>query len=260
MEKYSNWENGTSGGGSRREGPPHHLRKTGRAHLLLGIVLMFLGLFLIADLADIVPWRLRDFIFTWQALLIFLGLIFLSNKENKGTGVILIVIGSFFLLPRFFDVPYYWRSLFWPSMLIILGLVVIFSSRRRQGGTTVFGSHKRTTSEDWLDDVTVFGGGDKNINSQQFQGGKITHIFGGSKIDFTRAKLAPGKNYLEVVMIFGGTKLIVPESWDVKIEVTSVFGGFSDKRVKTIVVSESDRSLHISGVNVFGGGEIVNYH
>jgi len=50
---------------------------------------MFLGLFLIADLADIVPWRMRDFLFTWQALLIFLGLIFLSNKDNKGTGIIL---------------------------------------------------------------------------------------------------------------------------------------------------------------------------
>ena len=258
MEKYSNWENGNSGGGPRRDGPPHAPRRTGRAHLLLGIVLMFLGLFLIADLADIVPWRLRDFIFTWQALLIFLGLIFLSNKENKGTGIILIVIGSFFLLPRFFDVPYYWRSLFWPSILIILGLVIIFSSRR-SGRTAVFGANKRSSSEDWLDDVSVFGGGDKLITSQQFQGGKLTHIFGGSKVDFTRAKLAPGKNYLEVVMIFGGTKLIVPESWNVKIEVTSVFGGFSDKRVKTIVVSESDRSLHISGVNVFGGGEIVNY-
>ena len=108
--------------------------------------------------------------------------------------------------------------------------------------------------------MTVFGGGDRIINSQQFKGGKITHIFGGSKIDFTRGKLAPGKNHLEVVLIFGGTKLIVPESWDVRMEVTSVFGGFSDKRVKSMVVSDTDRSLLITGVNVFGGGEIVNYH
>ena len=106
------------------EREPHNFKRSGRAHLLLGIVLMFLGLFLIADLADIVPWRLRDFIFTWQALLIILGIIFISNKESKGTGVILIAIGGFFLLPRFFELPYYWRSLFWPSMLIILGLVV----------------------------------------------------------------------------------------------------------------------------------------
>ena len=227
---------------------------------------MFLGLFLIADLADIIPWRLRDFLFTWQALLIFLGLIFLSNRENKGTGVILIVIGSFFLIPeilresRFIHLPPYWRSLFWPSILIILGLVVIFGARRHGRGGTYFGGHKRrVSSEDFLDDVAVFGGGDKNINSQQFQGGKITHIFGGSKYDFKNARLAPGKNHLELIMIFGGTKLIVPEEWDVKVEITSIFGGFSDKRVRSRVEMEQDRTLVISGSCIFGGGDIVNY-
>ena len=243
------------------EREPRGYKRSGRAHLLLGIVLMFLGLFLIADLADIVPWRMRDFLFTWQALLIFLGLIFISNKENKGTGVVLIVIGSFFLLPRVIDVPDYWRGLFWPAMLIIMGLVVIFGSRRHGSGSTYFGGHKnRATGEDWLDDVTVFGGGDRIISSQQFEGGKITHIFGGSKMDFSRAKLAPGRHYLELTLIFGGTKLIIPESWDVKVEVTSVFGGFSDKRVRSIVVSDTDRSLVITGSSIFGGGEIVNYH
>jgi len=240
---------------------PREFKRSGRAHLLLGIVLMFLGLFLIADLADIVPWRMRDFLFTWQALLIFLGLIFLSNKENKGTGVVLIVIGSFFLLPRLIDVPNYWRSLFWPSILIIVGLVVIFGSRRHSSGATYFGGGKKKSSgEDVLDDVTVFGGGDRIVASQNFQGGKITHIFGGSKIDFTQARLAPGRNYLELTLIFGGTKLIIPEGWDVKVEITSIFGGFSDKRVRSIVVTDSDRSLVLTGSSIFGGGEIVNYH
>lgn len=236
-----------------------NFKRSGRAHLLLGIVLMFLGLFLIADMADIVPWRLRDFIFTWQALLILLGIIFISNKESKGTGIILIAIGGFFLLPRFFELPYYWRSLFWPSMLIILGLVVIFGGRRPGGKKAYFGSNSRTSGEDYLDDVAVFGGGDRNVTSQQFKGGKITHIFGGSKYDFSRARLAPGENELELVLAFGGTKLIVPEEWDVKIEVTSVFGGFSDKRVRSIVERDREKTLVITGVNVFGGGEIVNY-
>ena len=241
------------------ERQPQNFKRSGRAHLLLGIVLMFLGLFLIADLADIVPWRMRDFLFTWQALLIFLGLIFLSNKDNKGTGIVLIAVGSFFLLPKFLDLPYYWRSLFWPTMLILLGLVVIFGSRRSSGGS-YFGSKRKASGEEVLDDVDVFGGGDRIINSQNFQGGKITHIFGGSKYDMTNARLAPGQNHLEIVWIFGGSKLIIPESWDVKIEVTSIFGGFSDKRVRSMMVKDNDRSLVISGTCIFGGGEIVNYH
>lgn len=247
------------------ERQPHNFKRSGRAHLLIGIVLMILGLFLIADMADIVPWRLRDFLFTWQALLIFLGIIFISNKENKGTGVILIAIGSFFLLPeileksRYFHLPHYWRGLFWPSMLIILGLVVIFSARRHKGGGTYFGHKKRVSSDDVLDDVAAFGGGDRVVSSQQFQGGRITNIFGGSKYNMSTAKLAQGRHYLEVVMIFGGSKFIIPENWDVKVEVTSIFGGFSDKRVKSLVSKDQDRTLVITGTTLFGGGEIVNF-
>ena len=240
---------------------PQNFKRSGRAHLLIGIVLMFLGLFLIADLADIIPWRMRDFLFTWQALLILLGIIFLSNRENKGTGVILIAIGSFFLLPRFLDLPNYWHSLFWPTMLILLGLVVIFGTRRHGSmGAFMGGQGRKSSSEDFLDDVSVFGGGDRVVNSQQFQGGKLTHIFGGSKYDMTNAKLAQGKNRLDILMIFGGTKFIIPENWDVKVEVTSIFGGFSDKRARSMVVKESDRSMVITGSTIFGGGEIVNYY
>jgi predicted membrane protein len=243
----------------KMEKQPQQFKRSGRAHLLLGIVLMFLGMFLIADMADIVPWRMKDFIFTWQALLIFLGLIFLSNKENKGTGIILIAIGAFFLMPKIMDMPYYWRSLFWPSILIILGFVVIFGARRHGSSGTYFGHKKKASGEDVLDDVAVFGGGDRVINSQNFQGGKITNIFGGSKYNMTGARLAPGKQHLEVVMIFGGSKFIIPDGWDIKIELTSVFGGFSDKRVRSLVDKEQDRSLVISGITLFGGGEIVNY-
>lgn len=237
----------------------HKFKKTGRSHLLLGIVLMFLGMFLIADMADIVPWRLRDIIFTWQALLIGLGLVFLSNKENKGTGIILIAIGAFFLMPRIIDLPYYWRSLFWPGMLIIVGLVVIFGARRG-GCKTAFGGQKKTVSgDDVLDDAAIFGGGDRIVSSQNFQGGHITNIFGGNKYDMTQARLAPGRQILEVTMIFGGSKFVIPDGWDVKVELTPIFGGFSDKRVRTIVERENDRSLVITGTCIFGGGEIVNY-
>jgi predicted membrane protein len=238
------------------ERQPQQFKRSARANLLLGIVLMFLGLFLIADMADVIPWRFRDFLFTWQALLIFLGIVFLSGKD-KGTGLILIAIGAFFLMPKFFDLPHYWRSLFWPSLLILLGLVVIFGSRRQEG---LFNPKKKATGDDLLDDVAVFGGGDRIIFSQHFQGGKITNIFGGSKYDLTGSRLAPGRNYLDVTMIFGGSKFVIPEGWDVKIEVTAIFGGFSDKRVRSMVVKDEDKTLIISGVTIFGGGEIVNYH
>ena len=239
------------------ERPQKEFRKSGRAHLFLGIVLMFFGVLLIADLVDAFPWRMRDFLFTWQALLVFLGVIFISGRESKPTGFILIAVGVFFLLPKFLDLPDYYRSLFWPAILIVLGLVVIFSRGRH---SQMLGTKKKVSSEDYLDDVAVFGGTDRVIGSQQFQGGKITNVFGGSKYDMSGARLAEGKNYIDITMVFGGSKFIVPEDWDIKTEVTAIFGGFSDKRIKSMVVKDSERVLIIRGITVFGGGELVNYH
>jgi len=60
-------------------------------------------------------------------------------------------------------------------------------------------------------------------------------------------------------MIFGGSKFVVPDGWDIKLEVTSIYGGFSDKRERSIVVTDPKKQLRITGVAIFGGGELANY-
>lgn len=220
---------------------------------MLGIILVLLGIAVMAEIFDAVPWRMRDIIFSWQMILIVLGVIFISGGSNRSTGYILLAIGGFFILPRFFDVPHYWRSLFWPSILILVGLLIIFGRTRKSGF-----SHNHIEGDDMIDDVDIFGGSERILRSQNFKGGRISNIFGGSKYDMRQTKLAEGTNYLEVSMIFGGSKFIVPEDWDIKIEVTTIFGGFSDKRQRSIVVPDSSRRLVIKGDAIFGGGELTN--
>lgn len=41
-----------------------------------------------------------------------------------------------------------------------------------------------------------------------------------------QAKMAKGKVYIDYFAMFGGTKLFVPGDWDVKVEVSSIFGDF----------------------------------
>lgn len=228
--------------------------RNSRTHLFLGIILVLLGVAVMAEIFDAVPWRMRDLIFSWQMILIVLGVIFISGSDNKSTGYILLGIGAFFILPRFFDVPHYWRSLFWPSLLILAGLLILFGKGRR---TQI--AREKSDGDDLLDDVDIFGGSEKVLHSQNFKGGKISNIFGGSKYDMRQAKLAEGTNILEVSMIFGGSKFIVPEDWDVKMEVTTIFGGFSDKRHRSIVVPDTNRKLIIRGEAIFGGGELTYF-
>jgi predicted membrane protein len=235
---------------------PKRFSRNVQVQLLIGIVLVFIGVAIIAEMAGAVPWSLRNIFISWQMLLIVLGIIFVAGKDSKSTGYILIAIGAFFILPKVFDLPYYWRSLFWPMMLILLGIIIIFHRGRRKGKI-----HHRSSSssEDYLDDVAIFGGSDRILNSKNFQGGSITNIFGGSKYDLRNVQLAEGSNELDVTMIFGGSKFVVPEGWDIKIEVTSIFGGFSDKRERSIVVADPNRKLIIKGVTLFGGGELTNF-
>jgi hypothetical protein len=57
--------------------------------------------------------------------------------------------------------------------------------------------------------------------------------------------------------MFGGSTIVVPADWDIKIDVVAVFGGFSDKRYKSKEIpGTSNKRLYIKGLVVFGGGEI----
>ena len=52
---------------------------------------------------------------------------------------------------------------------------------------------------------------------------------GGTEINLMKADIQQ-PIVLEVNNVFGGAKLIVPSNWNVKNEVTAVFGGIEDKR------------------------------
>jgi hypothetical protein len=72
------------------------------------------------------------------------------------------------------------------------------------------------------------------------------------------ASLAPGTHVLDLFVIFGGTSVIVPPDWTVRVEVFSFLGGFSDKRYSTLkVIPDAEKVLVIKGFVMFGGGEVT---
>jgi predicted membrane protein len=221
---------------------------------IIGILMIGVGFVLIANQFDLIPYRLHNILFTWQSLLIFLGVIFVTNRENRVAGYILMGVGGFFLLPQIMDVPWEYRRLFWPVMFIIAGVLIIFK------GSGLIRTHRNireADSADVLDSVNIFGGGDRQITTQNFQGGSIISIFGGGKYDLRQAKLGSNKVVIEMINIFGGSDLILPSDWNVKSEVTGIFGGFSDKR--PVSEPDSGKTLIVKGVAIFGGGDIKSF-
>lgn len=231
--------------------------RQGDHRILLGIGILLAGLLFLANNFGILDYELRRYVFRWEVILMVLGVIFILGRGNRSTGIILLVIGGAFYLRDFLHYDFNFWQIFWPGILILAGLMIIFRHQLDRG----HGLNKTVSGEHIIDEVAVFGGGDRVVTSQQFQGGKVTTIFGGLNYDMMKAKLAPGENYLDVFCLFGGMKLIVPEGWTVKIRVMSLFGGFGEKlRYKLPETGvEQGSQLIIKGTVIFGGGEIKRY-
>jgi hypothetical protein len=187
-------------------------------------------------------------------ILVLLGVFFILSRDSKPTGWILILIGGIFMIPRLWhDVPWGWHELFWPALLLGVGAILItrgISRRREDIGE----------GADFIDDMSIFGGGDRMISSQSFKGGRITAIFGGSKYNMMNAELAKGRNIIDVFTVFGGAKFIIPSDWEVRIEVSAIFGGFSDKRhIRKDEPRDPSKELVIKGLAMFGGGDVVSF-
>ena len=226
--------------------------------LLGGILIFFGGLFLL-DTMNILHFRIAHVLFSFPFFMFVIGLFVLVNTEKKFLGGILTGIGILFLIPRIFPQVDYDGGIIIPIFLIILGIYIIMK-KRKADTESVFSSDTSKMNKDKIDDVSIFGGGTKIISSNNFQGGNITAIFGGSEINFMNCQLAEGDNVLDVLCIFGGTTIIVPKEWNVVINVTSVLGGFSNKAIRNpSVVIDQSRTLHIKGLAMFGGGEVKTY-
>jgi len=237
--------------------------------LIIGSILLIYGFILLFDNIGILPPIVKLIFFSWQMVLILLGLLTVVSHRGSISGLILIAIGVFFILPRLFNVPYNFTQIFWPFLLILLGFLILFrrnsnvhhSPRHHwePSGDNAGDVPGVNNSNDYIDVATIFGGNKQVIISKQFKGGKITCIFGGAEIDFSQAQLADGIQVVDMVCVFGGASLIVPPDWEVRTEVVSILGGFADKRHAIPGMHDQNKILLIKGVTFFGGGEIKSY-
>jgi predicted membrane protein len=222
---------------------------------LFGIVLIVFGALWMLVKLHIIPDSFSHMIISWQSLLIVIGIVTLING-NQTSGWILILIGSFFLLPHFFDVPWELRRLFWPMMLVVTGVVLLLRYNKPSRAIAETG----IKNMNFFDDFVIFGGREIVINSQSLVGGKSTSIFGGSEYDLRNVTLSENGAVIDSVSIFGGTGFKIPPDWTVKNEVTTIFGAFTDKRGSIVPDYQNlSKTLILRGFTAFGGIEVKNF-
>lgn len=219
---------------------------------LLGAFLIVIGAVLLLDNLGYIPYQIGDVIFRWPMILIAVGVFNLIRKQYSAA-IVTLAIGSVFMAPLVIE-GLHFRDVFkfWPAFLILAGVTFYFKRKE------MLPAHRTgTNTDEFIDEVDIFGGGVTQVESTNFKGGKITAIFGGGEVYMDRCKLSPEGAVLDIAMVFGGTKIIVPRDWNVKTEVVSIFGGFADKRnFFSETPNDPSKTIIIKGAAIFGGGEI----
>lgn len=241
-----------------------------------GLLLVIAGILLLGYKmgAPIPGW-----LFTWPVLLIAIGLLAgVRSKFHNPGSFIMILIGSIFLIDQ--QIPgIEFHNYIVPIFLIGIGLLFIlrprphrFNRRYRRWDrmNSSPGTEKEnikpdesstsaySSNEEYIDVVAVFGGVKRNIQSKNFKGGEIVSFMGGSEINFMQADIQHPIE-LEINNVFGGTKLIIPSNWDIKNEISAVFGSIEDKRNFNNSAPDTNKRIILKGSCVFGGIEFTNY-
>lgn len=233
-------------------------KNNGAKGLVFGLLVIAAGVLLLLRNMGLLSAEMKNIFFSWQMLLIAIGLINIAGRTSRLIGVVLIAIGTFFLIPDFFVFDIKFRTVFFPLLLIIIGIVILiqkFIVIRHN-----FADEQCADNAKYVDETNIFSGTKNRFALKEFRGGKITSIFGGAEIDFSDTQLAPGKHVLVMTCIFGGASLIIPSDWKVNTEIVSILGGFVDKRVNMPKEIPDDApELVIKGLAIFGGGEIKSF-
>ncbi len=254
-------------------------RQTSRVgtQLWIGLVVVLVGLGMLLRRMD---FPLPDWLFGWEMILIIVGIISgIKSKFRDVSWIIPIVIGLVFMLDDVFALREF-RQYIWPLGIIFVGLVIAFRPRfgaRRvreteAGGWSAAPANSGTAAsvapaqdssytisdDDQIDATAIFGGVKRSVVSKHFQGGEVVAIFGGAEINLSNADIN-GIVKLEVVNVLGGTKLIVPATWDVQSTMVAIFGGVDDKRIIRPELIDPNKKLIIEGTSFLGGLEIKSF-
>ena len=112
---------------------------------LVGLILVLIGIVLILDNIRFFPHFIPYWVWSWQFLLIAIGSFSLLTTDKTGPGIILIGIGSVFLLsdilPDFFNWFTNDRNMFWYLIMILVGISLIVKRKRDHAAQA--GQHSR---------------------------------------------------------------------------------------------------------------------
>jgi predicted membrane protein len=187
----------------------------------------------------------------WPLVLIAIGIYSGVKHQFRNFGSwALIILGVFFMIPKFFFFGILSTHLVAPVMLILLGLFLILRPSRRhwRGYNSIVMS---TTDEDTVNVNVMFGEKNSVITSKTFKGGVISSTFGSVKVNLLQTD-SPEPMVLDMNVSFGSVDVLVPSNWRVELQVDNSFASVEDQRFMQMHQPEDSKVLILKGSCSFG--------
>lgn len=190
----------------------------------------------------------------------------MKNDSRIWIAVIFIAVGFIFLIDQLgFLAPLgltadWFLGILWPLIIIVIGFIILFRNQEDETSKnkiekSTAGNVQAEAAGD-IDEIVIFSGKNKRIDSKNFKEGKATSIFGGMKIDLRDIRLSANGATMDVASVFGSIKIYVPKNIRIESSGTPIMGSWENKFKSESKVK--NKVLKIIGVAIFGSVEIIN--
>ncbi len=168
----------------------------------------------------------------------------LGNLAGLSFGILLLLAAR-----DVFDFDVVWKALI-PIAIVVIGIKLIVKSTASSSGK----SENMSVSGEKKEVLAVFNSQKLDYSGESFSAAKVGAVFGGTECNLSNAKIADGSQ-LDVMCVFGGVDILLPQNVIVKNNSFCLFGGISDKR-ETDKNNEDKITVNINGFCMFGGVDI----
>jgi predicted membrane protein len=233
----------------------------GAARWIPGAILIALGTVFLLDHLNVINaeviWKY------WPLLLIALGIAKAVNEGKRVGGIMLALVGLFFMLEHLGYRLFTWNN-FWPVLIIAAGIAMIwgrFDVHYPKHIRAEAGASGEPGAGNTIQAFAIFGGVERRVHLRNFAGGELTAMFGGIEIDFRSADIDGAEAVIFVEAVFGGIELVIPDGWNVVWEGQNIFGGYSDETrppLPDVPGAAPRKRLILRGRALFGGVSIKN--
>lgn len=215
------------------------------SRIITGILIVLVGVGALLDSLELI--NFWDQARTWWPLAVVAAgvLVFISDRRQYVTALMLILVGAILQLNAVDSLNVNVWSLVWPVAIIAVGLSVLINRSNRP---------KLVKGNDF-DALSAFMSGTETINaSENYQGGRLSSMFGGIVLDLRDAKIKKEAT-IEVFALCGGIEIKIPRDWRVEHRVTPILGGVESNKHSDKLSADSP-TLYIVGTVALGGVEI----